>query len=402
MPLYKTNGPAIGAYSGDSVNVASAESITSATSSQQIALSGPSANVALQVRFSAAPGAFSFILQNAATDVDGAYSNVGTAITSVDGTFFGSETYGNLSGPFIRVHYTTQPGNAVTATVTVVNTSGQTVAIGILPSSINAISGEALTAYDATTGSFSQASVGGAVASVFGRTGAVVAASADYTASQVTGAVVVAGDIGNTAASPQVVSTHLSAPLPVAQGGTGTTAYTPGSLVLLEQHAAASSASLAFTTAFTSTYDEYVIELIQILPQTGNTNLLMRISTDGGQNYDGGGNYNWCGGRVSNGGSGQGGSTTGTGFGLDGSGGVSATSSFGGVSGTLHWFNPLGGSLQPRLTGHVGYVDNASAPISCHMSGLHSATTACNAIQFLYSSGQIVSGTIRIYGIAKS
>lgn len=30
-----------------------------------------------------------------------------------------------------------------------------------------------------------------------------------------------AGDLGNTAASPQVTSTHLSAPLPLAQGGTG-------------------------------------------------------------------------------------------------------------------------------------------------------------------------------------
>lgn len=30
-----------------------------------------------------------------------------------------------------------------------------------------------------------------------------------------------AGDLGNTAANPQVISTHLSAPLPLAQGGTG-------------------------------------------------------------------------------------------------------------------------------------------------------------------------------------
>ena len=35
------------------------------------------------------------------------------------------------------------------------------------------------------------------------------------------GGVSLAGDLGNTAANPQVISTHLSSPLPVAQGGTG-------------------------------------------------------------------------------------------------------------------------------------------------------------------------------------
>jgi len=40
--------------------------------------------------------------------------------------------------------------------------------------------------------------------------------------------VVLAGDLGNTAASPQVVSTHLTAALPVAQGGTGTTSTLTG------------------------------------------------------------------------------------------------------------------------------------------------------------------------------
>jgi len=37
------------------------------------------------------------------------------------------------------------------------------------------------------------------------------------------GAIVLTGDLGNTAASPEVVSTHLTSPLPINQGGTGTT-----------------------------------------------------------------------------------------------------------------------------------------------------------------------------------
>lgn len=55
----------------------------------------------------------------------------------------------------------------------------------------------------------------GAVSSVFGRTGAVVATSGDYTAAQVTGAVRLGGDIGGTAAAPvvaQIQGTSVGAP----------------------------------------------------------------------------------------------------------------------------------------------------------------------------------------------
>lgn len=40
------------------------------------------------------------------------------------------------------------------------------------------------------------------------------------------GTITLAGDLGSTAASPQVVSTHLASPLPVTQGGNGGTAQT--------------------------------------------------------------------------------------------------------------------------------------------------------------------------------
>jgi hypothetical protein len=63
------------------------------------------------------------------------------------------------------------------------------------------------------------ATPGGAISTVFGRTGAVVPVSGDYTAGQVTGAVQVGGDLGGTAAAPTVAKlqgTTLAAP----SGGT--------------------------------------------------------------------------------------------------------------------------------------------------------------------------------------
>src|SRR5271170_4664163 len=81
---------------------------------------------------------------------------------------------------------------------------------------------------------------GGGVSSLNSLTGAIVIESPDGTisvgvsGSNVTidvvdatssqlGGIVLTGDLGNTATSPEVVSTHLSSPLPVNQGGTGTT-----------------------------------------------------------------------------------------------------------------------------------------------------------------------------------
>jgi hypothetical protein len=41
------------------------------------------------------------------------------------------------------------------------------------------------------------------------------------------GGVDLAGDLGNTTSDPQVLSTHLTVPLPVGQGGTGHSTWAP-------------------------------------------------------------------------------------------------------------------------------------------------------------------------------
>ena len=54
--------------------------------------------------------------------------------------------------------------------------------------------------------------------------GTIAAADVPAATGGAQGAVQLAGDLGGTAASPQVVGTHLAAALPIAQGGTGTAA----------------------------------------------------------------------------------------------------------------------------------------------------------------------------------
>jgi hypothetical protein len=57
----------------------------------------------------------------------------------------------------------------------------------------------------------------------------------------------------------------------------------PG-LVLLESETASASASLDFT-AFSSAYDVYLFQFINILPATDAANFLFRVSTDGGSSF---------------------------------------------------------------------------------------------------------------------
>lgn len=184
---------------------------------------------------------------------------------------------------------------------------------------------------------------------------------------------------------------------------TGTTlAVTGGGLSLLEQHAASTSASLDFTTAITSTYDTYVIEFVNVIPSSNAVSFWMRMSTDGGSTYDSGANYSdasfaWN--RASSGVSGtEGGGTkivlTFT--------NIDNTTSKGGISGFIRLYNPLGVASHKHILGEISWVNSTGAVRDGQMiRGSYESTTAVNAFQFLASSGNLASGTIRVYGIAK-
>lgn len=182
-----------------------------------------------------------------------------------------------------------------------------------------------------------------------------------------------------------------------ATGGSG------GALVLLEQHAASASAQLDFTTAISATYDEYLIEFVNIIPATAGASLQLTMSTDGGSTFDTAANYAW-------------GIfvfdynfITTTGVGAGGNSGQSniralhsmATTANYSTSGSMRLFNP-GGSIYKSIMGDfVGRQNDGNFYRGC-LTGAYLSTTAVNAFRFAMSSGNITSGTIRVYGIAKT
>lgn len=176
-------------------------------------------------------------------------------------------------------------------------------------------------------------------------------------------------------------------------GGSG------GALVLLEQHTAASSASLDFTTCITSAYDEYLLELLQIIPATNGVSLRLRMSTDGGSTYDSGTNYSYTRwGWVPAGASAAGdeGATS-----IQMANGPASNSANYGISGRLSLISP-GSAIYKPVTGLISYFDSSSRTSGENIVGFYKSATAINAFRFLMSSGNIASGTIRVYGIAKS
>ncbi len=179
-------------------------------------------------------------------------------------------------------------------------------------------------------------------------------------------------------------------------------------LTLVEQHTAATSSTLNFTTGITSTYDDYLIEIVSLIPTTNSVHIDWFASTDGGMNYDTGANYGWVGLRFVVAGSACCvGANSGASLisldAMDGADTVSNSVSGGGLSGTYRLYNPLSAASNKLLRGET--VANAASfggPFATTESAFYFSTTAVNAFQIKPSGGgTLASGTVRLYGIAK-
>jgi hypothetical protein len=178
-----------------------------------------------------------------------------------------------------------------------------------------------------------------------------------------------------------------------------------GGLVLLEQHAASASATLDFTTWYSSTYDEYQIEAVNLVPATNAVSCYLRFSTNGGSSYDSGANYEWADYRFISSGSTFGGGAAQAQIGIDGGGAVnvlSSTASNGGLCGSYKLHSPGSSSMHKTLYGQSSFlVNSGGARQGSTITAVYKVTTAVDAFRVFMSSGNITSGTVRVYGIAK-
>jgi hypothetical protein len=143
-----------------------------------------------------------------------------------------------------------------------------------------------------------------------------------------------------------------------------------------------------------------MIEIVELLPATTGSAINMRISTDNGSTWRStSGDYAWVNLITS---------STASSIQQNIATATSITWAFNQNSGTYGFcatikaFNPGGSTLRKVFMGTSFLFTSASILQVGNNYGAVTATTAITSFQFLASSGNLASGSIRIYGIAKS
>ena len=182
-----------------------------------------------------------------------------------------------------------------------------------------------------------------------------------------------------------------------------------GSMVLISELTASSSATLSFTSGIDSTYKEYIFKFIDIHPSSTDVNgesFKFNFSIDGGSNYnvaktstffyalntEADSNYfsYYNGGDLGN-----------------STGDQIVTSELGGdndqsVAGFLHLFDPSNTVGVKHFIAQFNEARASDGSEANYLSGYANTTSAINAVQFsMTRSGETIqSGSIKLYGIS--
>ena len=179
-----------------------------------------------------------------------------------------------------------------------------------------------------------------------------------------------------------------------------------GNMVLLSTQTASASASISFTTGIDSTYKEYMFVFNNIHPSVDNARLSFNMSTDGGSNYNV--------------------TKTSTFFIAQHTEDDTSTSllyttaldlaqstsyqllsndvgnaSSNSLSGTLHLFNPSNTTFVKHFiyNGSAKRTNDPAYSYNLFAAGYGNTTSAVNAIDVKFNSGNIDDGTIQMFGI---
>jgi hypothetical protein len=188
--------------------------------------------------------------------------------------------------------------------------------------------------------------------------------------------------------------------------GTLDAAIPTGKMTLLSTQTASASATISFTSGIDSTYDSYVFKFIDIHPATDNTDFGFQGSTNTGSSYGVTITSSHFSAYHDE-------ADSGTNLGYDGSGNrdlaqstnlQSLSSGTGNgndecYSGTLHIFNPSSTTFVKHFIARGNHYNSGDYSINNHMAGYFNTTSAIDAIQFKFASGNTDAGVIKLYGI---
>ena len=178
-----------------------------------------------------------------------------------------------------------------------------------------------------------------------------------------------------------------------------------GSMNLISTQTASNSSTISFTSGIDSTYKEYIFKFIDIHPATDGASFQFNMSIDSGSNY----NVTKT-------------TTYFTAYNYE-SGGTPAVSYASNVDlaqstdfqnvnsgvgsdndqcavGTLHLFDPSNTTFVKHFLTSGNTYESSDLSSNVFVGGYGNTTSAVDAVQFKMSSGNIDSGTIKLYGIS--
>jgi len=181
-----------------------------------------------------------------------------------------------------------------------------------------------------------------------------------------------------------------------------------GDMTLIKTLTASSSGTLSFVHGASSvvldgTYKEYLFKYINIHPATNDVSLVFNVSIDSGSNYNVTKTTTFFRARHKEDDSATAleyrptqdlAQATGTQQ-LAGSGNDNDQA----ISGTLTLFNPSSTTFVKHFTATNNACDEGNGTRNNFIGGYANTTSAINAVQFSFASGNIDAGVIKLYGV---
>ena len=176
------------------------------------------------------------------------------------------------------------------------------------------------------------------------------------------------------------------------------------SQVLIKTVTAETDATISFVNLFDNTYREYIFKYVSMHPGTDNVFLSFNGSTDGGSNYNATKTTTFV--RAHNN---EGDSANGlaymtssdlaqsTAFQVLEDGNSSDNDH--GSSGYLHLWEPYSTTYVKNFWAQNSTTSAGDYVLNSSVGGYFNTTSAINAIQFKFSSGNMDTGTIKLYGV---
>jgi len=188
----------------------------------------------------------------------------------------------------------------------------------------------------------------------------------------------------------------------VLQGNGAWITPSAGAMTFISSTDISSAATYNFTAVNASSYDSYLMQLNNVIPATDNVHLFLRTSTDGGSSYDSGSDYKWY---VQAKGSNYYVSTdneirlTADGGGTNETVGSAANED--GVCGQV-WFHTPHTTKRTTVSFEMAGFSASGEGLAIQGFGARLSSADVDAWQLLFSSGDIESGTVNVYGLANA